>query len=180
MYLYDETADDQDFKMWEWPRVEPSGDAFRANGFCKRLQLSNRHYHHAWSPMAHRCFARYAGEDGLPAVNASIPQGEYYIAFGGPHCANMYVNLSTGLISGCGKVALVPCEIGTDCLDCGRSASSAQQQRRQLLAASARTGLPPLKDAHEMAHFKRAFELASSHHLPPPYLDALRRAKESA
>lgn len=151
MYLYDETADDQDFKMWEWPRVEPSGDAFRANGFC---------------------------EDGLPAVNASIPQGEYYIAFGGPHCATMYVNLSTGLISGCGKVALVPCELGTDCLDCGRSASSAQQQRRQLLEASARTGLPPLKDAHEMAHFKRAFELASAHHLPPPYLDALQRAKE--
>jgi hypothetical protein len=151
MYLYDETADDQDFKMWEWPRVEPSGDAFRANNFC---------------------------EDGLPAVNASIPQGEYYIAFGGPHCATMYVNLSTGLISGCGKVALVPCEVGTDCEDCGRSASSAQQQRRQLLEASARTGLPPLKDAHEMAHFKRAFELASAHHLPPPYLDALQRAKE--
>ena len=82
MYLYDETADGEDLKMWEWPRVQPSGDFFKANGFC---------------------------EDGLPAVNASIPQGEYYIAFGGPHCANMYVNLSTGLISGCGKVALVPC-----------------------------------------------------------------------
>ena len=66
-----------------------------------------------------------------------------------------------------------------DCLDCGRSASSAQQQRRQLLAASARTGLPPLKDAHEMAHLKRAFELASSHHLPPHYVNALDLAKKT-
>ena len=154
MYLYDETADGEDLKMWEWPRVQPSGDFFRNNGFC---------------------------EDGLPAVNASIPQGEYYIAFGGPHCANMYVNLSTGLISGCGKVALVPCDVGSDCADCGRSASSANQNqnRRQLLKApSERTGMPSLKDASAMARFKRAFELASAHHLPPPYLDALQRAKE--
>ena len=49
----------------------------------------------------------------MPAVNASIPQGEYYIAFGGTSCANMYVNLSTGLIGGCGKVALVPCGVGS-------------------------------------------------------------------
>lgn len=67
-----------------------------------------------------------------------------------------------------------------DCADCGRSASSAQQQRRQLLAASARTGLPPLKDAHEMAHFKRAFELASAHSLPRPYLYALGLAKDAS
>ncbi len=153
MYLYDETPDDQDFKMWEWPRVEPSGDAFRANGFC---------------------------EDGLPAVNASIPQGEYYIAFGGPHCANMYVNLSTGLISGCGKVALVPCDVGTDCADCGRSASSAQQLRRQLLQApSERTALPRLEDAHEMPHLRRVLELTSSHHLPPHYVNALDLAKKT-
>ena len=152
MYLYDETPDGEDLKMWEWPRVEPSGDFFKANGFC---------------------------EDGLPAVNASIPQGEYYIAFGGPHCANMYVNLSTGLISGCGKVALVPCDVGSDCADCGRSASSANQNRRQLLSApSERTALPPLKDENAMVRFKRAFDRASAHHLPSPYLDALQRAKE--
>ena len=46
-------------------------------------------------------------------MNTSIPQGEYYIAFGGADCANMYVNLSTGLIAGCGKVALVPCDLGS-------------------------------------------------------------------
>ena len=86
MYLYDETPDDQDFKIWEWPRVEPSGDAFRNNGYC---------------------------EDGQPPMNSTIPMGEYYIAFGSGNCANMYVNLSTGLIGGCGKVMLVPCAVGT-------------------------------------------------------------------
>ena len=39
-------------------------------------------------------------------MNTSIPQGEYYIAFGGADCANMYVNLSTGLIAGCGKLLI--------------------------------------------------------------------------
>ena len=116
-------------------------------------------------------------------MNTSIPQGEYFIAFGGSNCANMYVNLSTGLIAGCGKVALVPCDVGSDCADCGRSASSANQNqnRRKLLnAPSERTGLPPLQDANAMTHLKRALAKASAHHLPPPYLDALQRAKESS
>lgn len=113
-------------------------------------------------------------------MNASVPQGEYFIAFGGVNCANMHVNLSTGLIAGCGKVALVPCDLGSDCEDCGRSASYANQNqnRRQLLKApTERTGLPALKDKNEMAHFKRALELTSTYHLPPPYMDAFRRAK---
>ena len=155
MYLYDETADGEDLKMWEWPRVQPSGDFFRNNGFC---------------------------EDGLPAVNASIPQGEYYIAFGGAHCANMYVNLSTGLLGGCGKVALVPCDVGQDCADCGRSAPPASQRRRQLLleAPNDRTPLPPLDDRAQLSHFFQVLQLASSHQLPEPYAQLSRRAKELA
>ena len=39
MYLYDETADGEDLKMWEWPRVQPSGDFFKANGFCTLSNL---------------------------------------------------------------------------------------------------------------------------------------------
>ena len=114
-------------------------------------------------------------------MNASIPQGEYYIAFGSVNCASMYVNLSTGLIGGCGKVALVPCDVGSDCADCGRSASSANQNRRQLLKApSERMGLPPLDDRTQMSHFYQVLQTASSHRLPEPYAQLLRRAKESA
>ena len=151
MYLYDETPDDQTFKIWEWPRVEPSGDAFRNNGFC---------------------------EDGLRPINASKQMGEYYIAFGSGGCASMYVNLSTGLISGCGKVRLVPCDVGTDCADCGRSASYAQQRRQLQVMPIESTALPRLEDAQEMPHLQRILELASSHRLPPHYANALSLAKE--
>jgi hypothetical protein len=44
MYLYDETADGEDLKMWEWPRVQPSGDFFKANGFCALSNLKPPHF----------------------------------------------------------------------------------------------------------------------------------------
>jgi hypothetical protein len=114
-------------------------------------------------------------EDGLPAVNTSIPQGDYYVAFGSPDCAVHYVNLSTGLISGCGRVELVPCLMGTDCADCGRSASQIAEEsdgRRRRAQA-----LPAMDDVHEMRHLERTLRTASSYHLPKPWLDALQIAE---
>ena len=104
-------------------------------------------------------------------MNASIPQGEYYIAFGGGSCANMYVNLSTGLLSGCGKVELVPCSEGSDCKDCGRSASPQRRQLRSL--HSQKMALPALDDAQEMPHLQRIMQTATSYKLPQPYASAI-------
>ena len=115
-YLYDETDDGVDLRLWEWPRLTPQDAQLANNGIC---------------------------EDGLPAVNSSIPQGDYYVAFGSPDCAVHHVNLSTALVSGCGRIDLVPCVVGTDCKDCGRSASATAEPRvalasKVLLQASAR------------------------------------------
>jgi hypothetical protein len=30
--------------MWEWPRVQPSGDFFKANGFCALANLKPPHF----------------------------------------------------------------------------------------------------------------------------------------
>ena len=150
-YLYDDTSDGVDLMLWEWPRVSPQDNQLRHNGLC---------------------------EDGLPAVNTSIPEGDYYVIFGGPNCASHHVNLSTGLHSGCGRTDLVPCLQGTDCADCGRSAARMNaegrrrrlQQRRRSLAQA----LPELDDAHEMRHLERTLLTASSYHLPKPWLQALQ------
>ena len=152
-YLYDETPDGTDLKLWEWPRVTPADAQLAGNNVC---------------------------EDGLPAFNASVPQGDYYVAFGSPDCAVHYVNLSTGLISGCGRVELVPCLLGTDCADCGRSAariaeeSDGRRRRLQQRRRSLAQALPELDDAHEMRHLQRTLLTASSYHLPKPWLEALQ------
>ena len=150
-YLYDETPDGVDLRLWEWPRVTPQDDQLAYNGVC---------------------------EDGHPARDPSIPQGDYYVAFGGPNCATQHVNLTTGLISGCGRVDLVPCVAGTDCADCGRSASlglpteeateAARQRRRRAQQ------LPAVHDRGEMHHLNRTLATATSYHLPPAWLKALR------
>ena len=154
-YLYDETPDGVDVRLWEWPRVTPTDDQLASNGVC---------------------------EDGLPAVNASVPQGEYYVAFGSPDCAAHHVNLSTALVAGCGRVDLVPCTLGTDCADCGRSASAAAAaaaaaaRRRRAQALPQAQALPPVHDAHEMRHLARALKTATSYRLPAPWLAALQVA----
>ena len=101
------------------------------------------------------------------------------MAFGGANCATHHVNLTTGLVSGCGRVDLVPCTRGTDCADCGRSASYAASQeagsgeheheRRRRAQA-----LPALHDASELHHLNRTLATASNWHLPLPWLRALR------
>ena len=145
-YLYDETPDGVDLRLWEWPRVTPKDDQLARNGVC---------------------------EDGEPSNYRFVPQGNYYVAFGGANCATHHVNLTTGLISGCGRVDLVPCTLGTDCADCGRSASyvaaQAGEERRRRTQA-----LPALHDAHELHHLNRTLATASSWHLPTPWLEALR------
>ena len=98
-------------ELWEWPRVSPQDNQLRHNGLC---------------------------EDGLPAVNTSIPEGDYYVIFGGPNCASHHVNLSTALHRGCGRIDLVPCLQGTDCADCGRSASADAPRRATRAAATRR------------------------------------------
>ena len=114
-------------------------------------------------------------EDGEPSWYRTVPVGNYYVAFGGANCATHHVNLTTGLIAGCGRVDLVPCTLGTDCADCGRSASyvatqeagSGEERRRRTQA------LPALHDAHELHHLNRTLATASSWHLPRPWLEAL-------
>lgn len=94
------------------------------------------------------------------------------MAFGSADCSIHHVNLSTGLISGCGRVELVPCALGTDCSDCGRSALHAEAQglgRRRRAQA-----LPALNDAHELHHLNRTLKTATAWHLPLPWLHALR------
>jgi len=126
-------------------------------------------------------------EDGMPSWRRRIPQGNYYVAFGGANCATHHVNLTTGLIAGCGRVDLVPCTLGTDCADCGRSAVQEKLRKRAIAAAShvtypRRTGsqrrrraqaLPALSDAHELHHLNRTLATATSWHLPRPWLEAL-------
>ena len=105
-------------------------------------------------------------------MNTSIPQGDYYVAFGSPDCAAHHVNLSTALVSGCGRIDLVPCLSGTDCADCGRSASAtAAATTRRRRAAEA---LPALDDAHELRHLSTVLKTATSYHLPAPWLRAMR------
>jgi hypothetical protein len=41
-YLYDETPDGVDLRMWEWPRVTPKDDQLANNGVCER---SRTHAH---------------------------------------------------------------------------------------------------------------------------------------
>ena len=151
-YLYDETPDDGvDLRLWEWPRMTPKDDQLAHNGIC---------------------------EDGMPSVHPGIPEGDYYVAFGSADCSIHHVNLSTALIAGCGRTDLVPCLRGTDCADCGRSASfevileaayANLQPRRRALQA-----LPHVDDAQEMHHLNRTLATASSYHLPLPWLKALR------
>jgi hypothetical protein len=161
-YLYDETPDGVDLRLWEWPRVTPKDDQLANNGVC---------------------------EDGEPAFNTSIPEGQYYVAFGGAGCATHHVNLSTGLVAGCGRVDLVPCTLGTDCADCGRSAVQEKLRQREVAAAAhvtypRRTGarrrraqsLPALHDAQELHHLNRTLAKATSWHLPRPWLEALHVA----
>ena len=144
-YLYDETPDGTDLRLWEWPRVTPTDSQLARNGVC---------------------------EDGMPSIYPTIPQGDYYVAFGSPDCAVHHVNLSTGLISGCGRIDLVPCMLGTDCADCGRSATfeaagrSSNRRRAQ--------SLPALGDAHELHHLNNSLRYATSWHLPLPWLKALK------
>ena len=165
-YLYDETPDGIDLRLWEWPRVTPVDDQLASNGVC---------------------------EDGHPSTNPLIPEGEYFVAFGGSDCAAHHVNLSTGLIAGCGRVDLVPCMHGTDCTDCGRSESQelwtsvrgdpfkmweAKKARHAAnqIAYDRRTlqALPQMDDAHELHHLNRTLTMASSYHLPKPWLQALQ------
>jgi len=148
-YLYDETPQDgTDLRLWEWPRVTPHDDELAHNGIC---------------------------EDGLPAVNPAIPQGNYFVAFGSPDCSVHSVNLSTALHSGCGRTELVPCLWGTDCGDCGRSATFADKPWASDASYRRRAqALPKVGDAQEMHHLNRTLSTASSYHLPLPWLKALK------
>jgi hypothetical protein len=165
-YLYDETPDGVDLRLWEWPRVTPVDDQLAGNGVC---------------------------EDGHPSTKAAVPEGDYYVAFGGAGCATHHVNLSTGLVAGCGRVDLVPCMSGTDCTDCGRSesmevwfgsggnpfkayAARVARHRVSQIAYERRKlqALPELDDAHELHHLNRTLAMASSWHLPKPWLQALQ------
>lgn len=164
-YLYDETPDGIDLRLWEWPRVTPVDDQLAFNGVC---------------------------EDGHPSTNPLIPEGNYFVAFGGAECATHHVNLSTGLIAGCGRVDLVPCMRGTDCADCGRSegqelwisvgadpfkmweAKKARYAAHQIAYDRRKMqALPELDDVYELHHLNRTLAMASSWHLPLPWLQAL-------
>jgi len=46
-YLYDETPDGADLRLWEWPRVTPTDDQLANNGVCAREHLPIRRRAHA-------------------------------------------------------------------------------------------------------------------------------------
>ena len=99
------------------------------------------------------------------------------MAFGGANCLAHHVNLSTGLIAGCGRTDLVPCTVGTDCADCGRSATLAAASEEAGSGDSDRRraqALPALDNAHEMQHLARTLKSATSYHLPTAWMHALR------
>ena len=112
----------------------------------------------------------------MSSIPKSLSDTKQRVFFVGtaPLSATHHVNLSTALIAGCGRTDLVPCLRGTDCADCGRSASfeallAKYQPRHRALQA-----LPQMDDAHEMHHLNRTLATASSYHLPLPWLRALR------
>ena len=84
-------------------------------------------------------------------------------------------------------------QLGTDCADCGRSESmevwaeaagnpfkafAAKRARHRVgqMAYARRKlqALPELSDAHELHHLNRTLAMATSWHLPKPWLEALR------
>ena len=133
-------------------------------------------------------------EDGLLRPKRVHPGGQLLRGLWWPRLRQHHVNLSTGLIAGCGRVDLVPCGQGTDCFDCGRSATmkdimdeynrrpkyepyprrTANARRRleeaeEVQALNVRRGvqaqsLPALHEKHEMRGLARAQD---SHQLPP-------------
>ena len=42
-YLYDETPDGTDLRLWEWPRVTPTDDQLANNGICAPLATRSKH-----------------------------------------------------------------------------------------------------------------------------------------
>jgi len=42
-YLYDETPDGVDLRLWEWPRVTPKDDQLANNGVCTPLATHSNH-----------------------------------------------------------------------------------------------------------------------------------------
>ena len=70
----------------------------------------------------------------------------------------------------------MPCVWGTDCKDCGRSASLAATAAAAAAAARRRLvqALPAVNDAHEMHHLNLTLRAATSYHLPAPWLKALQ------
>ena len=82
-YLYDEVADGQNLKFWQWPRITPTSKFFSNNGFC---------------------------EDGHPSTTGK-PTGEYYLRFA-HRCETDEVQVMTGTYGGCGQLVYVPCGIG--------------------------------------------------------------------
>ncbi len=97
--------------------------------------------------VAHRVHAPvagpHAGEDGEPSA-IGRPSGEYHILFG-VGCESRSVTLGTGTHGGCTKQAYVPCQLGYDCGDCGRSHTTFGQRRRQLRAGH-EVALPSIRD----------------------------------
>ena len=118
-YLYDETPDERQLKLWQWPRVDPTAGFFRESGFC---------------------------DDGQNSTTGA-PLGEYHLTFGGPACAtSSVVATQTGSYGGCGRVAYTPCATGFDCADCGRAQSVSGGGRRKLATQRPRRAFPPLRD----------------------------------
>ena len=75
-----------------------------------------------------RC-AVCAGEDGQ-ASRFGLPSGEYYIRFAA-HCTNDSVTVSSGTYDQCGLMHYVPCQLGFDCADCGRTGIEEHKLRRR-------------------------------------------------
>ena len=185
-YFYDETDDGHDLKFWQWPRVDPTGDFFHANGFCKPFNLE--HDMHTSLPQ----HDTLAGEDGEPSL-LGLPSGSYEILFTGA-CANDAATVPSGTYSGCGRQTYVPCVLGTDCADCGRARSSGKYNednsggagygsRRRLEGGEGRAPrlLPHPRDREKTMEFLHDIKdgvlngTVRDYHLPRLHMDLLDR-----
>ena len=121
----------------------------------------------------------HTGDDGLPSL-LGLPSGHYEVNFG-MGCETRSFELGGRSYAGCTRTLFVPCALGSDCMDCGRAASSGRSygdvasSRRRMLASGEALTLPSFEDQEAVV---RLFREISEHEaagdvralrLPPAY-----------
>ena len=150
-YLYDETPDGVDVRLWEWPRVTPRTTSWRTTAFARtasgrRTRPSRgRVLRGLWRP-------RLRGAPRQPEHGA-----HRRLRPRRPRAVHARHRLRR--------------------LRAQRGADGRRRRRRTIAAREARRGCRRCRardDAHELRHLDRTLTTASSYHLPKPWLQALQ------